>query len=487
MNPGRPLEQSVSTAVVVAFASLALLLLHALVPAPLPLHLRVFAAVPGVAALVLWWRFFEGRHVEKFPFVEYAVTQLYLYWGLPAVTMRAAVMPAVGERAWTGAVLGAWVVTGAVLVASPLGRSIGARAAGALQLCLPRTAPRLPAPILVPWLAVAAATHANVGAGIVPQSAYQLVTTLGGYAPLLAAIAWRDLREGRGFSFRLVACTVVLSLAGLLTGMMEAAVQPVLAAIVLHVVFLRRVPWRLIGAGALLVVLVNPAKHHYRELAWEIPETRAARDPLVAAERWRKAFEAAWASNERERAGNAASLLARLDELTIDAVAFAKTPAEIPFDEGKTWGYLATSLVPRFLYPDKPNFTNVYNDRFSVTFGFQTREATETSTGAFPLVADGYWNFGWPGVVVAGLITGGLFGFFAGAFRATSWALVAIATSTFAQLHATSCMPVQVMGVVQQVAGVAVVLWAAWIASAIYDRAAKRPHPGDLDRTAPPA
>jgi hypothetical protein len=237
-------------------------------------------------------------------------------------------------------------------------------------------------------------------------------------------------------------------------------------------------------AGVLIVVIINPAKHRYRELAWEDAESRqeqvrTTKDPRVAAERWWKALKSAWTSGESDRATNTAGLASRLNELAINAVVIDRTPSVLPYDRGRGWRYMSVFLVPRFLYPDKPNFTSVFNDRFSVAFGFQTRESTDTSTGAFPLVSDGYWNLGWPGVVLVAIVSGLAVGIFAGLFRARSWASLAVASSMFVQLHVDSALPLQLMGVVQQVAGLTVVLWTMWLLATSIDLARRS---GRLER-----
>lgn len=453
----------------ILFAGAAVLLLHSLAPSPLPIQLRIVAALPGVAACLLWWRYFVGKDFERLPFLAYAITQLYLYWGLAAVTMGAADISAAGPRAWAGAAAAGCVVTAAFLLAHPLARRLGACAAGPLQRVLPASAPPLTPVVLLPWLALVTLIHADVGARIFPGSVYYVAQTVGDYSPLLAAIAWRDLRSG-GRSTWLVAGTMVLSLAGLLTGMMEAAVQPVLLAMTLYVVLQRRVPWRFLAAGVLIIVIVNPAKLRYRELAWEDAVSRqeqqsTTKDPRVAAERWAKALKETWGPGRADRSEHGTRLASRLDELGINARIIDTTPAAHPYDRGRTWGYILLSLLPRFLYPGKPDFTDVYNDRFAVTFGFQTWAETDTSTSAFPLVADGYWNFGWPGVVFVALVSGALLGVYAGMLRARSWATMAIAVSTFSSLHANSAMALQLMGVVQHVIGLSALIWFIWLAS----------------------
>ncbi len=458
----------VTRALSVSVAGLALLVIHALLPTPVPAHLRVIAAFPGIAALVLWSRYLSAANVDKrFPFLEYAVTQFYLYWGLAAVTVSGRDAPWLGERAWAGALFASCLATAAVMAAHPLGRGMGTLLARPLGRLLPSTAPALSPFVILPWLALAMAVHAQAGVGVVPVSVYHVVNTVGDYSPLLVAIAWTDRAHGRP-SVSFVACTAALSFAGLLTGMMEAVIQPVLTAVALYVVLHDRIPWRLLATGALLAIVLNPAKHVYREISWadgNSLETHVAKDPLVSLERWWKAVETAWGSGRSNASSNAVGLASRLDELTTNAVVLEKTPVSVPYDHGKNWTYIALSPVPRFLYPDKPNFTRIYNDRFNVMFGFQTPEGTEASTGAFPLVADGYWNFGWLGVALVALVTGCMIGFFSGAFRATSWAMASIAVSTFVHMHSTGCVGVQIMGVLQRFAGMSALLWVAWLGS----------------------
>jgi hypothetical protein len=447
--------------------SLGIVLFHALVRTPAPLHLRVLASLLCVAAFILWSRYFLSRDIGGFPFLEYAVTQFYVYWGLSTISASALDMPAVNESASAGAVLAACLVTVAVLLVHPIGRAFGTCAARLLAGVVPRTTPTLRPLIVIPWLGLAAAVHAHAFTGIIPPSAYHVVRVFGDYSPLLVAIALRDLSKGRS-SPSFIACTGTLSLAGLLTGMMEAVIQPVLTAMTLCVVLQHRIPWRSIAAGALLAIVLNPAKHYYREMAWQSAESakgHVATDPLLAANQWWKAFKSAWLSDDSDRTANAAALASRLNESSINAVVLEKTPVAVPFDYGRNWVYIAMAPVPRLLYPDKPNFTRIYNDRFSLTYGFQTLEATESSTAAYPLVADGYWNFGWPGVIFVACVAGWLIGVFSGAFRARSWAVASIAVSSFVDLHATSSMAAQIMGVLQRVGGMVALLWVVWIVS----------------------
>jgi hypothetical protein len=190
----------------------------------------------------------------------------------------------------------------------------------------------------------------------------------------------------------------------------------------------------------------------------------------VAAQRWWRALQEAWTPGSAGAgADNASGLASRLNELAVNAAVMDRTPSAVPFDGARTFEAVPLSFLPRVLYPEKTNLTTVLNDRFNVTFGFQSREETETSTGAFPLVANGFWSAGWPGVVAVALVSGCLVGFYAGLLRASSWAAAAVAASTFAQLHANSALALQITGVVQQLAGLAALLWAISLVTSALD------------------
>ena len=116
---------SLSHLVALAASSVALLLLHVLARTPVPAYARVLGALPGVAALILWWHYFRKEELDRFPFLEYAVTQFYVSWAMPSVTLRSLDLPVVSDRSLAWAVLGGCVVTATALLAYPIGKSLG--------------------------------------------------------------------------------------------------------------------------------------------------------------------------------------------------------------------------------------------------------------------------------------------------------------------------------------------------------------------------
>lgn len=64
---------------------------------------------------------------------------------------------------------------------------------------------------------------------------------------------------------------------------------------------------------------------------------------------------------------------------------------------GDSYRYAFIVWVPRVIYPDKPNITDVSRE---FTYAVNGNYDSSSSAG---LPAEAYWNFGWPGVLVASL------------------------------------------------------------------------------------
>lgn len=101
-----------------------------------------------------------------------------------------------------------------------------------------------------------------------------------------------------------------------------------------------------------------------------------------------------------ERAAPATIAWARLDYAPVQAFAMKRYDDGYP---GETLRYAGIVLMPRLLWPDKPVTTDLGVDFYELITG---RRTTHLGLGLF---GEGYWNLGWPGVVVLGLFTGLVF------------------------------------------------------------------------------
>lgn len=84
-----------------------------------------------------------------------------------------------------------------------------------------------------------------------------------------------------------------------------------------------------------------------------------------------------------------------------------QTFAMIQYDQGRPGDTLATAayvLIPRFIWPEKPYTTDLAKDFYERVVG--RRGETYLGLGIF---GEGYWNLGWPGVVLLSLVSGLVF------------------------------------------------------------------------------
>ena len=91
--------------------------------------------------------------------------------------------------------------------------------------------------------------------------------------------------------------------------------------------------------------------------------------------------------------------LSRLSLLEQSANVIELTPSRVPYQYGSLYFYIAVTLVPRFLWPDKPS-VNDANHWYQVTYGLTDPQQLSTVSIAVGTVAESYINFGWFGPVL---------------------------------------------------------------------------------------
>jgi hypothetical protein len=450
---------------VVAGAVFALLCAHLLIPNSLTWYQRGIAAIPGLIAIIAVERYLSRRKFDRLPFLEYAVLQFYLFWGLPAVLYDSGEGLPTTPSAMTEAVVAVAITVVLVIASYPLGRKLGRAARVVVSRALPADVPRL-GPLYWVWLAGGVAVAAGL-TSFLPVEFRFAVGVFAAYYPMLTytALSALDPSAGRGKKITLLAATGVLAAAGMLTGMMEEAVRPLLVAGVLYLVLLQRVPVKWVVALAVAVVILQPVKGYYRETAWDGDE-RVATNIDEAAANWAKAFAVYWMTPSSGYSSSSSSLASRFNELSPIARTFELTPARVGFDRGESWKYLAVAALPRVFVYDKATPKEIFNDRFNSMFGLQSRDTIGISTSSYPLVSDGYWNFGWWGVVGVALVLGVLLGFFTDSLPAT-WAGLTISVALFAELRAHTYVGAHLGGLLQRYVGLGIACWAVILVSRV--------------------
>ena len=121
--------------------SVAIPVIHLLtMGSPLPWWQRLLGAIPGIIAMQSWSGHFSKTHERRLPFLEYALTQFYVFWGLPTLTYEIVGTGNVSTYAMTEALVGVAVVVSCARLAYPLGRHLGRYLAPTVDRMLPQNA-----------------------------------------------------------------------------------------------------------------------------------------------------------------------------------------------------------------------------------------------------------------------------------------------------------------------------------------------------------
>jgi hypothetical protein len=85
------------------------------------------------------------------------------------------------------------------------------------------------------------------------------------------------------------------------------------------------------------------------------------------------------------------------------------TPDVVPYQGLAPYKYLVVGLVPRFLWPEKPQFDEA-NRFVQVAYGLTREENLSQVSMAVGIISEGYMAAGWIGVLLAGGVLGGVCG-----------------------------------------------------------------------------
>jgi hypothetical protein len=200
--------------------------------------------------------------------------------------------------------------------------------------------------------------------------------------------------------------TSIMVVQGLFSSRLDYALTPLTTVGIGLLASKQRVPKLLIVAAIAMLLVFNPAKLIYRQLTGYRTAEFGTLTMTQMSDAWMTSIEQIWGGGEKVKEKAFDATASRLNNLSINAVVISKVPQIVDYAYGEPWMAIPISAVPRFLWPNKPNITQITSDRFNVLFGMTTWKAAESSTSAYPAVADGYWNLGWAGVAITGFLAG---------------------------------------------------------------------------------
>jgi hypothetical protein len=282
------------------------------------------------------------------------------------------------------------------------------------------------------------------------------------FSPLLAQllVAYeRTLRPGsrslRALYWLLIAGGVAVGLAG---ARMQLAILPIIAAMFVHFVVRRSISVRALLFIVGLIIIVSPAKSVYRDEAGFRTERFKSLTVGEIFSGWNEAITRAWFEEIRTQRSQGETISTRLNELSVIAATTHLSSGNVKFLFGDTWLPILYAPIPRFIWADKPNLTEVTNNRFNVHAGFQTSAHAETTTLSAPVVADAFLNFGWFGIALAGLLYGLYFRALSITFSMYSRAGFVLSIYLLTNLRSTTMLASSFVGLVQSVLGVLLIV-----------------------------
>lgn len=230
---------------------------------------------------------------------------------------------------------------------------------------------------------------------------------LGWMAMGLLYLSWLQGRLPRAHALVFFAFALPLELLGRLAS--GALYEFFVVVVFLSLVYWqarRRVPWGVLAAAAVLFVLLNDVKFEYRG--------RVSTSELATRDVWAKVATLADVLSERYGdlqsvpADAAVSSVNRIGHIVVFAYVIETTPATVPYWGGETYTFLLASVVPRALWPEKPEAG--FGNEFGRRYGFLHPRNYDTTINV-PWLAEFYMNFGAAGVIVGMALVGAGFRF----------------------------------------------------------------------------
>ncbi len=198
-------------------------------------------------------------------------------------------------------------------------------------------------------------------------------------------------------------------LLGLMSGMLEETIFPIVLLIVSYSQVKKKIPYRLIICGIALFMFLQPLKFAYREKAFDFGN----QEKLSIGAKINL-----WAGILSGNSANTGEVgyeeqfrvsMSRLDYYHQFVLVYDLCPTTIPYRFGESYSYLIYAWIPRIVWPNKP-FAQQSNIDFSLDYGVQSYEGALTTMNGVGYLGEAYSNFGMIGVT---LIMGALGGFFA--------------------------------------------------------------------------
>jgi hypothetical protein len=242
---------------------------------------------------------------------------------------------------------------------------------------------------------------------------------------------------------------------GLASGWVGSITNVGLICGVMYILIRRKIPWTMVAVSVVAVLFLQVGKNDFRNSYWGGGEAGGV---LERATSWLEGSALKWSeaikSTDSDSTDQLSSeTLERTSLLPQVSHVLDVTPSQIPFQGGRTYSYMAVSLIPRLVWPDKPS-VNDANRYYQLVFGLSTVKTVDAVNIGAGCLAEAYISFGWPGVICIMFMIGVILGVYERSFlsRDSSNLFLAIGIALLPEvLGIESQMSAYLGGVVQKV------------------------------------
>jgi O-antigen polysaccharide polymerase Wzy len=219
-----------------------------------------------------------------------------------------------------------------------------------------------------------------------------------------------------------VASQLVLGLAG---GWLGSFLAVMLAALAMYLAERKKIPIVPVVLVLAYAVFFQAGKSTFRDVYWYGSTQSSSTQTsgiLQRVQSWAQLSLTNWQSvlsNPSTTMGPALfqGVVQRVNLLNQTAHVVEFTPSPVPYQDGATYTPILLNLVPRLVWPDKPS-VNQPNQFYQVAYGLTAPSNLSHVSIASGVIAEGYMNLGWLGVLVVMFLLGILFGWFEATFLA---------------------------------------------------------------------
>lgn len=253
----------------------------------------------------------------------------------------------------------------------------------------------------------------------------QTMLTLLTLVPMVAySILFRSFLRGESTRMDKILLATFLLLRFLIamsSGWLGALGFMMLSTLVIYIYEKKKFPVLLVVVMVIYVLFFQVGKFAVRQKYWYDNEEGNKIERIVtwveaSIEHWGRAIDDPTGGTMREILY---SSLSRASLLSTTANIIDLTPSTVPYQYGQTYSYLFVAFIPRFVWPDKPS-ANDANRFYQVAYGLTAEEDLEFASFGAGVLAEGYINFGWPGVAAIMFLLGIFFDWFQWTFLTES-------------------------------------------------------------------